>query len=223
MNPQDLGNILLPVLITAAVTSLMTASVATFFLPLTMNLRLREKRRENITDMEQQLQSGFREWNMVWKLWNYSYDANPVVNRDKERRQLLDRVGIAEYMMETILIKICMGRVLSETDMEIMAKFRQAYQALRGAIRHNQRLNWESPTDPQLLALRRGFCVVLQLLQTLELVRYPDAAMGAENFLKITDPKWETSWAEPMKAYPKKLPWYSRLGIPAYGRGLWEL
>src|SRR5262249_10101511 len=157
-----------------------TGLVTVIFLPLTMNLRLREKRRENSWKLQEVFFKAVAEISRVWKLWNYSYGPIPPVDRTAERRQLLERALQAEYEIEEIIVKICVERELSDAEVETIAKFRQAYQFLRAAIRWEKPVNWSDPADTKLVAFRAGACLLLHLLSTLELMSRPNPKAGCQ-------------------------------------------
>jgi hypothetical protein len=163
------------------------------------------KRRELALHTTEEFYSAYGEFYATWKRWNYSFPKeNPAVPPEP-RELMLERVLRAEAKMEPILIKLLCEREMEPQEIEAAAKFRQAFQQLRAAIRHNHRLNWEDTRQPEYLALKRNASYVGYLISTMHIVRRPDPATLATQLTHAMDQRWEENWQEPVARPPRRV------------------
>jgi hypothetical protein len=158
---------------------------------------LRQRRKELDLEAARNLHSLYGEFFAVWKLWNYYIrDIGPDVFPEASRWELLDRACTAEAGVESMFVRLASERKLSSSEIEVLGKFRQAYQQLRETIRSNKALKWDWHDHPHYRAFKQlGPKVAFIVLS--DNYQKPEDASGCVQALKeITDNKWEGIWAD---------------------------
>ena len=157
---------------------------------LTVYWAIRQKRKE----LELAAVNGFYElygeFFSVWKAWAYIH-TNIVSENERSnlRWSLLERACATEGKLEAIFVKLSSERNLSDIDIEVLGKFRQAYQQLRESIRDDKNIGWWSQDAPGYLSFKRlSNLVALIILNEKGSNRSPDA------LVKITQNTWERNW-----------------------------
>ena len=101
---------------------------------------------------------------------------------------------VAEGAMEALFLKLTAARRLSPGEIELLGRFRQAFQTLGLAIKNNKPLTWKDPEHPDYLVFKRlasGAAVVISS----EKLGTQAADLRADAFRQITSGRWERSWS----------------------------
>ena len=123
-------------------------------------------------------------WLVGQRLTNYE-----LTFADLTRWSLLERACAAEGALESIFVKLSSERVLSESDIEILGRFRQAYQQLRESIRDNKPIGWWGNNQTEYLSFKR-----LAFLTACIILSDRSRDRTEEALSKITANTWESSW-----------------------------
>lgn len=151
---------------------------------------IRQKRRELELSALSEFYKLYGEFFAVWKLWAYCVDSpDELTFPEFARWSLLERACAAEGTLESIFVKMSSERELSSSDVEILGKFRQAYQQLREAIRDNKDLGWWSHDQLEYLSFKR-----LAYLTACIIVSDKSKDRMSEALTQITSNKWEDEW-----------------------------
>lgn len=161
---------------------------------LTYRWTIRQKKRELLLAATNQFHAAYGEFFIVWKLWNRLQDDNPSY-ADKQW-QLLQQAARAEASAESILLKVVTELSVSGQDVELLGRFRQAFQSLRQAIRDDVKLDWQSAQHPQYVAFKTLSCRVANLLGSSDYKKAPQWKKAVENHLIATSNQWESNWWE---------------------------
>ena len=126
-----------------------------------------QKRREQVRDAANGFYKLYGEFFAIWKLWNYSL-GQKMNDEDLIERQwkLLERAAAAEASMETTMVKLASERILTDAEMAMLGRFRQAYQCLRQSIKRGKRLDWSYDKHPEYLAFKHLATGVSHLVST---------------------------------------------------------
>ena len=100
---------------------------------LTYVWNIRQKRRELQLTASQQFYAAYGEFFAVWKIWNRLDHQAPSF--DDRRWELLIRAAGAEAIIEGMLVKLSAEVTLESSQIETLARFRQAFQQLRESVR----------------------------------------------------------------------------------------
>lgn len=87
----------------------------------------------------------YGEFFAVWKLWSVYKKSRYLVGSERDPKEvweILRRAAEVEGGFEAILVRLTQERVLSSSQVRDLARFREAYQCLRQAIRSNRTLDW---------------------------------------------------------------------------------
>lgn len=137
----------------------------------------------------------------IWKLWNHYLD---VAESDlaehgshevphASRWDLLARVHAAEGHLESLFLKLSSARKLLPEEVELLGRFRTAFQALGQAIHANKPLPWRDAEHPDYLVFKRLASSVALLISD-EKVGLNTLDQRADAFRQITSARWERSW-----------------------------
>jgi hypothetical protein len=155
---------------------------------------IKQKRRELELAAVSEFYKLYGEFFAIWKLWNQLCREDSSTKQSKSfeenspRWELLRRASNAEGSLESLLVKIASEKPLSKADIEILGRFRQAYQSLRESISINKKLNWGGSEHPEYLTFKR-------LAYLLANVILSDAEVKFSNTLEdITSNVWEKNW-----------------------------
>jgi hypothetical protein len=161
---------------------------------LTMRWNLRQKQREFDLSAANDFHRLYGEFFAVWKLWNYSLDAQQ--DNTITCSELLIRASAAEGGIESLLVRISANRELSRDDIRALASFRQGYQNLREAIRDTHKLDWGSSSHPEYLAFKRLATYVALLITSDTSPTAETSKSRADALISITSNEWENNWSE---------------------------
>jgi hypothetical protein len=151
---------------------------------------IRQKRRELELAAVNEFYRLYGEFFTIWKAWAYSRsDRVQVETPEATRWSLLERACIAEGKLEAIFVKLSSESALSDSDIEVLGSFRQAYQQLRESIRDNRDLGWWSADDERYLSFKR-------LAYRVACIILGDGAtgQGEDTWVRITANGWEENW-----------------------------
>jgi hypothetical protein len=87
----------------------------------------------------------YGEFFAVWKLWSVHKKSRYLAHHERDSKavwELLRRAAEVEGGFEAILVRLTQERVLSRSQVTDLARFREAYQCLRQAIRSDRTLDW---------------------------------------------------------------------------------
>jgi hypothetical protein len=105
-----------------------------------------KKRRTLELETLARFHSLYGEFFAVWKLWSvYNKKCRYLVDSERDPKELwaiLRRAAEVEGGFEAILVRLTQERELSSSQVIDLARFREAYQCLRQAIRSNRTLDW---------------------------------------------------------------------------------
>ena len=90
------------------------------------------------------------------RLWNSTKSGKLSPPSGLTRYELLKQASEAESALEGMLFKLASDRLLAPDEQSRLGRFRQAYQAVREAIRDDHLVQWESSEDPQVPRLQGG-------------------------------------------------------------------
>ena len=151
-----------------------------------------QKRREATLAASSEFSRLYGEFFSNWKLWNYSLDGGEV-----NRVALIERVHAAEARVEALFVILAVQSSLTETDIEVAGKFRQAYQQLREAVLEGRRLDWPAHNTPGYAAFKSLAASFAVLLSSMDLRNSPSEPEASRNIAAITHNKWEKCWQVP--------------------------
>lgn len=165
---------------------------------LTVYWAIRQKHRELELAAVNEFYKLYGEFFAVWKLWAYYLDSigsgEKPESSDTTRWELLKRATAAEGALESVFVKLSSEKRLANEDIEVLGKFRQAYQQLRESIRDHADLGWSYQTHPEYLTFKRLAHLTARLILSdiQPGLRAKDQATDAlEN---ITASAWEKNW-----------------------------
>jgi hypothetical protein len=155
-----------------------------------------KKRRELDVAAAHEFQRLYGEFFAVWKCWDtlQRYSAPFSATARDTSWECLDRAAAAEGALEALLARIASERQLSDRDIAALGGVRQAFQALRKAIRAGTNLDWRSSSDNHYEALKVLCAHVSTLLLTSSEPTHPSPAIAATNVQRITDNAHEGVW-----------------------------
>ena len=162
---------------------------------LTVRWNLRQKQRELDLATAHEFHKLYGEFFAIWKLWNYSLTAEHGCT--VTRSDLLVRTCAAEGAIESLLVRIAVGRDLRDEDIRTLGRFRQGYQTLRETIRDNKKLDWSSSTHPEYLAFKQLAAGVALLIVSEHAPTNTLAKERAKALVSITSNRGEGRWATP--------------------------
>ena len=164
---------------------------------LTFSWNLRQKRKEFELSALNQLYTLYGEFFSIWKLWNSFKKSNDLSNHSKTAIpkevywQLYERTLAMEGGVESILVKLTAERTLSQSSIENLGKFRQAFQILRETIRDDQPLEWSASHHPEYLAFKQLNTYVASMLSSSKYYKRPYPKQAYNALKTITANKWE--------------------------------
>jgi hypothetical protein len=146
---------------------------------------IRKKRLELDIAVANQFHQLYGEFKTVWRLWKAFKDNKGIKFPDDTRAELLKRATSAESGVEAITVKLATERSLSETDLETLGLFRQAFQLVREAIRYDQQLNWQY-NSPEYLLFNDLASDVARMISFSDKGKSPGREEAKSNFQKVT-------------------------------------
>jgi hypothetical protein len=155
---------------------------------------IRQKRRELELAAVSEFYKLYGEFFAVWKLWNELYPEGGSIKQSKPfeegslRWELLRRASNAEGALESLFVKLASEKQLVKIDIEILGRFRHAYQNLRESISANQRLDWSHSEHPEYLTFKRLAYLVANIILSDTKVRFSNTLED------ITSNVWEENW-----------------------------
>jgi|GEM_PF-1873981 len=149
-----------------------------------------------------EFQSAYMDFFAIWKLWDHYLDHNENALPDHgehevphaTRWELLARAYMAESTLESIFLKLACEGLLEPDEMEILGRFRRAFQTLGEAIKNNKPLAWNDPEHTEYLAFKR-LATSVSLLIDGDASAPNAAASSADMLRQITSNRWERSWS----------------------------
>jgi hypothetical protein len=157
---------------------------------LTVYWAIRQKRRELELTVENEFYKLYGEFFSVWKLWAYCVSPRKGLKvSEMTRWSLLERACAAEGALEAIFVKLSSERTLSEFDIEILGRFRQAYQQLRESIRDNKDIGWWSHDQIEYSSFKRLAYLTACVITSRRLRKHKGDVL-----IKITNNTWEENW-----------------------------
>lgn len=115
---------------------------------LTVQWNLKQKQREQELASGQEFYRLYGEFFAVWKIWN-EFKDNPRGVEGLTRKEIFVRACAAEGAMESLLVRLATSQPLTDEKIEVLGKFRQAYQSLRETIRDDKPLGWNRSNHEQ--------------------------------------------------------------------------
>ena len=97
--------------------------------------------------------------------------------------------------VESLFLRL-IERELSSDDLELLGKFRQAYQQLRETIKKNKALEWDWSKHSDYLAFKNLGAKVAFLVLTDNYRKSSNSADAMRALQRITDNRWEHEWSE---------------------------
>ncbi len=159
---------------------------------LTVQWNLRQKHREHDLASGQEFYRLYGEFFAIWKIWN-EFKDNPSGVTGLTRKDIFLRACAAEGGMESLLVRLATNRLLSNEKIEVLGKFRQAYQSLRETIRDDQPLNWNRSNHEQYRAFKVLSAEVSAMILSGSNFN-KDLKAKANNLLRITSNEFEDRW-----------------------------
>jgi hypothetical protein len=168
------------------------------------NWTCKQKQRELEFDLVRKFHTAYEDFFAVWKLWNHQRDQGDhnlpdhgeFEPQEVSRAELLHTVGNAEGSIEAILVTLASTRDLSQTEVELLGRFHQAFGTLRDAISKNKQLAWNDPEHAEYLAFKRLASGVVMLIHGSNPAS-PVAQKRIESLRQITSSRWEKTWSQP--------------------------
>lgn len=157
---------------------------------LTVFWAIRQKRRELELAAVSGFYSLYGEFFAIWKTWAYCRSGHVTLESSEAIRwSLLERACVAEGKLEAIIVKLASEKPLSETDIEILGKFRQGYQQLRESIRDNKDVGWYSHDQPEYLSFKKLAYLTACIILADKAKKHNEDAL-----VEITTNTWERTW-----------------------------
>ena len=154
-----------------------------------------QKQRELQLEAAARFYQLYGEFFAVWKLWSAAKSGKVAPEQPQAyRAELYRRACAAEGDMEAVLVRLATEYHLGQSEIEVLGKFRQAYQSIREALRADRELGWGTSDHPQYAAFKRLACSVASLLAAHTPTGLPTAQASATVLREITDNKWEHGW-----------------------------
>lgn len=160
---------------------------------------LRQKKRELELTALNRLYELYGEFFAIWKLWDQSWKTDGKAPLPDQRWALLMRACAVEGAVEAFLLKLTTERPLDDDQLQLLGRFRQAFQILRERIRSNSRLHWGSsvPNEfPEYATFKhltyRVACLLFDSPAILTRGTPPDSL----SMLKVTSNYWEANWVD---------------------------
>jgi hypothetical protein len=157
-----------------------------------------KKRRELDLAAAADFQRLYGEFLSVWKAWD-SISRHKLEIKDPAETawDCLNRAADVEGRVEALLARISAEHELSEDDIDALGGVRQGFQSLRGAIKRNEPLEWQSSDSKDYLAFKGLAAYTSRLLGASSgSKRAPDSATAAANFRDITSNRHELMWVK---------------------------
>jgi hypothetical protein len=162
---------------------------------LTAYWTLRQKQRELTLAASAEFFRLYGEFFASWKIWSRAVAEAENGVSETRRWKVLERAAEAEGHVESLLVKMASERQLSNRDVEVLGKFRQAYQQLRKSIKRKDELNWGISTHREYIAFKRLATLTARLIVSRE-SRRPRADEAERSLVGITSNYWETRWTD---------------------------
>lgn len=156
---------------------------------------IRQKRRELQLSAANTFDSLYGEFYKIWKLWK-NYKKEGIDCKEVSQWDILAMTCTAEAGMEAILVKIASEFKLTDEDIIILGRFRQAYQSLREHIRENKQFTWDHPYHPQYMHFKKMGAYIATLLSEFQTAKEPSREEAIYNLQRITSTKFKYWWEE---------------------------
>ena len=168
------------------------------------NWSQRRRQLELEGDLARKFHAAYEDFFAVWKLWNHQRehgdndlpDHGGFDSPEVSRGELLHTVANAEGGIESIFITLASMRNLSQSEVELLGRFHQAFASLREAITKNKTLAWNDPEHAEYLAFKRLASGVVMLIHG-ENSASQSAQQRIEAVRQITSSRWEKVWSKP--------------------------
>ena len=112
----------------------------------------------------------YGEFFSMWKLWRLTLNSSKEDGKEAQYEEVKHRIEresfIAEGRVEAILVKIASEKRLNDTQLEILGRFRQAYQRLRECMRENKDLPWFNSDYFEYSTFKRLSYLVSRVIQS---------------------------------------------------------
>jgi hypothetical protein len=168
---------------------------------LSFTWNIRQKRREASLIAVAEFSRLYGEFFATWKVWNHYLQEHP---NGEQQEKFFERASTAEAGIESLLVRLAGQARLTEYDIEVAGKFRQAYQQLRGRIKAKKQLDWGHAEHPEYMAFKRLSTAFSQILAEMDAKEAPSNRCAIDNFVRITSNKWEPIWMEPVIVMTKE-------------------
>lgn len=139
----------------------------------------------------------YGEFLAIWRVWN---SVQPLLVAEVDgpavriREGLLDRATQAEGRVESILLKLCSERELTDPQLDSIGIFRQAYSLLRKSILRKEEVPFTSSNDRGYLALKTLSIRVGNLIASNAPTKPPAPQRAIEQFMRVTSNDYEGEW-----------------------------
>ncbi len=170
---------------------------------------IRQKRRELQLSAANTFDQLYGEFFKIWKLWK-NFKKERIESKGVSQWDLLADICEAEAQMEGILVKIASEFILTDEDIIILGRFRQAYQTLREYIREDKPFTWNHPYHPQYMHFKKMGAYIAAMLSGTENqpLKGPTQEEAIFNLQRITSTKfkdwWESQADEPLVEFDFK-------------------
>lgn len=154
---------------------------------------IRQKRRELQLSAANRFDELYGEFFKIWKLWK-NFKKEGIDCKEVSQWDLLAMTCTAEAGMEAILVKIASEFTLTDQDIIVLGRFRQAYQSLREHIRENKPFTWNHPYHPQYMLFKKMGAYIATLLSEFKTARDPSREEAIHNLQRITSTKFKYWW-----------------------------
>jgi tetratricopeptide (TPR) repeat protein len=128
-----------------------------------------QKQKETEISISNELYTLYGNFFSMWKLWRYCLTHK----NDKTMEQIITDSYISEGKIEAILVKIATEKKLNYTQLEILGRFRQAYQRLRECIQAGKDLPWMSSDNSEYLTFKFLSYMVSCIVQSNIITKLP--------------------------------------------------
>ena len=157
---------------------------------------IRQKRRELQLSAANTFDRLYGEFFKIWKLWRFYKKEGMEGKKGVSQWDLLAMTCEAEAGMEGILIKIASEFKLTDQDIIVLGRFRQAFQTLRETIRENKPLTWNHPYHPQYMGFKKMGAYIATMLSEFQPGKDPTREEAIFNLQRITSTKFKDWWID---------------------------
>ena len=141
-----------------------------------------------------------------WKLWNSKFKdpwaSKPYISKEELpenfRWEMFKNACNIESRMEALFVQVSGSKELTFKDIEILGKFRQAFQTIRETIRSNKRLAWDYHSHPEYLALKHLGVELGSILSGGKALKFSKIKCKRMILECIACNIWEKIWMKPL-------------------------